>query len=1067
MIAHATPQERLPELISRLGAVLREIDEATGGQVDALVDAGGQVTYLLRGAQEALVRQEQEFRALAENASDLILRLDTDLRLVYGNPAALRVFGRPLEALRGRSVCELSRGGAGAAEWEAALREAVATGQPREGEFVFGGEAAPRVIHSRINPEFGADGALASLLVVSRDTTPMHAASRELAAAHARISGILESVTDAFYSVDPDWRFTYLNTRAELLLRRSRADLLGTVVWDAFPAALGTAFETEYRRVARERVPRVFEAYYAPLDSWREVHAYPADDGGISVYFRDISERKAREREAAGLVERLATKRALLESVLRQLPVGVVIAEAPSGQLLMGNEQVDRIFGHGYRPSGSIGEYGEWVGFHLDGRRVQADEWPLARALRTGKAAGPDEIRVLRADGTPGTARLSAAPVLDAQGSVIAGVVVIDDVTEQRATLDALRASEERYHLVSLATNDIIYDWDLLQGRLTRNMAIGLLGYSHAQIPQTLEWFLEHLHPDDTARVRASLQRFLADEDLFWSEDYRFRRADGSYAHVYDRAHLVRGDDGRPERMIGAMVDVSQRDAADAALHHQALLLDTVEQAVIATDLQGNITYWNRFAQELYGWRRDEVLGRPVLEVTPADEMVAEAAEILRRLACGESWSGQFRLQRKDGGTFLAQVTNTPICGPSGELVGVVGVSFDITERRELEEQLRQAQKMEAVGQLAGGVAHDFNNLLTVIQGTVELLKADLPEADPVREDIHQIGEAAERAAGLTRQLLAFSRRQILKPQQVNLGGLIGGMLPMLKRLIGEDVELRFQAGAAAAEVEADPGQLEQVLLNLVVNARDAIPATGGRIVVETHEVQVRAADEAFDPGVPPGRYAMMVVSDSGVGMPEEVRRRVFEPFFTTKDPGKGTGLGLSTVYGIVKQSGGYIFVDSASGTGTTFRVYLPSRTTPGPARPAAPPALPTGTETVLLIEDEEAVRSLTRRVLTRHGYTVLEARDGHQALALARVHGARIHLVISDVVMPEMSGPTAAGQITSLIGEVPVLYMSGYTDDDILRRGIQTADAHFLQKPFSPHTVLAQVRSLLDARRR
>jgi PAS domain S-box-containing protein len=1063
VIAHSSPQERLPELISRLGALLEEIDEATGGQVDALVDAGGQVTYLLRGAQEALVRQEQEFRALAENSPDHILRLDTGLRLVYGNPAALRVQDMSLEELRGTPLGELTRREAGTAEWLAAIQEVVAAGKPRDADFLFGEGASERVFHSRLNPEFGPDGHLVSVLVVSRDTTASHASSRELAAAHKRISGILESVTDAFFSVGAEWRFTYLNPRAELLLRRGKSELLGRDLWEAFPEALGSRFEKEYRRVVTEGTPRVFEEYFGPLDSWLEVHAYPADTGGIHVYFRDISERKAREREAAELLDRLATKQALLEAVLRQLPVGVVIAEASSGQLVMGNEQVARIFAHGFQPSGSIGEYGEWVGFHPDGRRVQADEWPLARALRTGELAGPDEVRVVRADGSPGIARFCATPVLDTGGSVIAGVVVINDVTDQRAALDALRSSEERYQLVGLATNDIIYDWDFIEGRITRNQALRVLGYSPTEIPCTFEWYAERVHPDDGARVGASLERFLEGDDLFWTQNYRFRRVDGSYAHIYDRAHLVRRSDGRPERMIGAMLDVSEREAAGAALHHQALLLDTVEQAVIATDLEGRITYWNRFAEHLYGWTRDEVLGRPLVEVTISDE--AHPSRIVETIASGVSWSGQFSIRRKDGTSFLAQVTDTPISGPAGELVGMVGVSFDVTERRELEEQLRQSQKMDAVGQLAGGVAHDFNNLLTVISGTVELLRSDLEDAT-LLEDLDQIGDAAERAAGLTRQLLAFSRRQILKPQAVNLTALVGGMLPMLKRLIGEDIELRFEASAAAPHAEADPGQLEQVLLNLVVNARDAIAGANGRIVMQTRETEAARGDERLEVALPPGRYAVMVVSDSGAGMTEEVRQRVFEPFFTTKEPGTGTGLGLSTVYGIVKQSVGFIFVDSAPCAGTEIRVYLPLLETAASPAKASPQPLPSGTETVLLIEDEEAVRSLTRRVLTRNGYTVVGARDGAEALALARREGAAFDLAISDVVMPGMSGPPVAEELRAPVGGVPVLYMSGYTDDEILRRGIHTSDTHFLQKPFTTSSLLTQVRSVLDQER-
>src|SRR5436309_13230732 len=383
---------------------------------------------------------------------------------------------------------------------------------------------------------------------------------------------------------------------------------------------------------------------------------------------------------------------------------------------------------------------------------------------------------------------------------------------------------------------------------------------------------------------------------------------------------------------------------------------------------------------------------------------------------------------------------------------------------RQSEERLRQAQKMEAVGRLAGGVAHDFNNLLTVITSYSDLLLEDLGSDEPERYDDHQLRKAAEAAAALTRQLLAFSRQQVLQPRALDLKATVTGIEKLLKRLIGEDVRLTTFLAPDLGVVKADPGQIEQIIVNLAVNARDAMP-TGGRLTIEAANVEM---DEAYARGhapARPGRYVMLALSDTGIGMDERTRARVFEPFFTTKDPGKGTGLGLATVYGIVKQSGGFVWVYSEPGHGTTFKVYLPRVDEPPEPAPAAPAIAEPGrgTETVLVVEDAASVRMVTRQVLERYGYLVLEAPNGDTALHLEAKHPGRIHLLLTDVVMPGLSGRQLAEQLAQLRPDMKVLYASGYAADAIVHHGILESGIAYLQKPFTPETLARRVRQVLD----
>jgi PAS domain S-box-containing protein len=412
--------------------------------------------------------------------------------------------------------------------------------------------------------------------------------------------------------------------------------------------------------------------------------------------------------------------------------------------------------------------------------------------------------------------------------------------------------------------------------------------------------------------------------------------------------------------------------------------------------------------------------------------------------------------------TFESHVQ--PLRDLEGVISGVIGIGLDITERKNLADQLRQSQKMQAIGQLAGGVAHDFNNLLMVVKGQVEILLNRIPANSTLRNNVEQVDKAADRASGLTRQLLAFSRMQVLQPRVLDLNEVVGGMTKMFSRVIGENIEMTFVPGASLGRVKADPGQIEQVLLNLVVNARDAMP-DGGRLTIETSNIHLDSDYGAKHHNIEPGAWVMLTVSDTGCGIDAQTQMRIFEPFFTTKEKGKGTGLGLATVYGVVKQSGGYIYVYSEVGQGTTFKIYLPEVMADVdkdvPEKTSVP--APRGTETVLFVEDEESVRELVTEYLTAAGYNVLVASDGAQGLKTAAAHKGTIGILVTDVVMPKISGRELASRLAAERPNMKVLFISGYTDDSIFRHGVLEGGVAYLQKPFNLKAIAQKIREVLD----
>ncbi len=610
-------------------------------------------------------------------------------------------------------------------------------------------------------------------------------------------------------------------------------------------------------------------------------------------------------------------------------PFGVIGLDA-SGAVTVWSKAAETIFGW---------RAGEVLGRALPTVPPERRE-ELDRLLARPTMVNAQETVRLRRDGSRIDISLTAWSLHDARGHLIGAMGVHQDITERKRAAEAVRRSEERFRIVATTTNDVVYEWDIVaQSHWWSENMRQILGYEpgEVQVGRSTAWE-KLLHPEDRHRVQGALEELIEQRAEVWRSEYRLQRRDGSWAYVFDRGRVLLDADGKPVRMLGAMMDITERREAEDALHRS-------------------------------------------------------------------------------------------------------------------EEQLRQATKMEAIGRLAGGVAHDFNNLLTSVLGHAGLALESVEPHSALRDDLLEIQAAGTRAAALTRQLLAFSRKQVLEPRLVDLNGVVGGIARMLRRTIGEDIELVTRLAPDLGAVRADPVQMEQVLLNLAVNARDAMPH-GGRLTIETSNVRLAT-----------GALVRVRVHDNGIGMGEEVRAHLFEPFYTTKDVGKGTGLGLATAYGIVQQSGGNISVTSVEGQGSTFVVDLPLvRGEPIPVEPS-PVFIPRGgSETVLLVEDEESVRSLTRRVLELQGYQVLSAASGEAALALSRQYPARIHLLLTDVVMPGISGPKLAEVMLEERRGLRLIYMSGYAAT-MLERGIQLSpDTAFLQKPFTTEQLMRRVREVLDA---
>lgn len=658
--------------------------------------------------------------------------------------------------------------------------------------------------------------------------------------------------------------------------------------------------------------------------------------------------------------------------------------------------------------------------------------------------------------------RGDARPEGRADGSVL-WHGYITDVTEREREREALRESETRFRIQVEHAPEAIVVYDVERNRFVdanRN-AEALFGCTRAELlTHSLAELSATEQPDGKASADAAaafIDRALRGETPIFEWQHRTVHGEDVLCEIrlaalpYAGRTLVRG----------SLTDIRERRRLDAMLHQLEAAIASSLSAIAIADLEGRLTYVNQAFLDLWGHtHRDDVLGRSVLTFWREP---AEAGRVVEALARSNAWSGELDAQRVDGTRRTLALRANRFTDTDGRPLGMLASFVDITEERALQARLRQVERLESVGRLAGGVAHDFNNLLTVINGYLDLARAAITNDHPVGTHLGEIAHAADSAASLTRQLLAFSRQQIIAPRPLDLNAVVTRVTGMLQRIIGEDVQLEVFPATDLGTVRFDPGQAEQILLNLAVNARDAMP-NGGRLTIETANVSLDAEAAAANPSATPGDFVMLAVTDTGVGMSAETREHAFEPFYTTKGVGEGTGLGLAMIHGAVMQNGGRVEVYSEPGEGTCFKVYLPRLAEAPSAEPAESPTFPAGgSETLLVVEDDPSVRALARRLLERLGYTVIAHASGAEALAWLAGSTQPVHLLLTDVVMPGMNGRQLADQVETMRPGTRVLFTSGYTANVIVQQGVLKPNVAYLPKPYNAALLARRVREVLD----
>jgi two-component system, cell cycle sensor histidine kinase and response regulator CckA len=843
---------------------------------------------------------------------------------------------------------------------------------------------------------------------------------------------LLERIGEGIFALDPDWRFAYLNRQAERVLSRLSGtpptDLLGTVIWDR-PALADSLLGRALHRAYADQTAVVHEVPDIGTRGSVEVRAYPTDEG-LTVLLRE-------DPQAGHTAQILDGMHEAFLGCDHEWRVSHVNARADAVLSRLGVQRV-RLIGQNI-----------WHALPgLAGSRIQAE------AFRSHAQGTPVELEEF----LPAFNQWFSLRIVPTNNGLVCYAGELPDGTQAE---HALHASEERFRQLVESIDDVVFRLDREQrcvdvfGRFLEREGLDpakLVGRTTRQI----------VGEDDAEPHEAANLRALAGETVTY--EWILRSPHGM-RHMQTTLSPLHGPYGEVTGIVGVGRDVSQRVEVGKELQRWARIFEHAGWGVAIVSADGIIETVNPAFAAMHGWSVEELRGKPMADLSASQHEFPRMNPLFDERG-HQIWETE--RVRRNSQVFPALIDATAVRDPDGRVIYYAVNVQDLTERRRAEEQVRQAQKMEAVGRLAGGVAHDFNNMMMIIMGFSDFLLTTLDRTDPRWADADEIRKAAERAMHLTRQLLGFGRQQLVARHVLSLNEVVAGMERMLRPLLGEDIRLVTRLSVGLGGVEADYGQMEQVVMNLALNARDAMRG-GGRLTMETLDVDLPEGYAYRQVGldIPPGPYVMLLVSDTGHGMSPEVKARLFEPFFTTKPATQNTGLGLATVYGIVVQSGGYIWVDSEPERGTTFKICLPrvepeDELTQIPLEPSRPGR---GSEHILLVEDEDAVRSVAARVLLNQGYTVIQARNGEEALDLLSELGDSVDLVLTDVVMPDMGGLALAEKLKAEKPELRLLYMSGYSEADKLQPGMSNFQIPFLQKPFSAESLILKVREVLDVK--
>ncbi|MGA2477360.1 MAG: PAS domain S-box protein [Spirochaetia bacterium] len=1043
--------------------------------------------------QSSLEQERATLHMLFDNLPDGIFLKDRESRFIFANKAQAALIGaRDPKELIGRTDSDFvpkDLADRCRADDQRVMESGTGVTDIEEPSQAAGGGI--RIVLTAKVPIFDAAGAVTGIVGISRDITER----KELERKNQQLATLVESSDDAIVGYDLNRRITAWNGGAERLYGYTKEEIIGKPTSLTIPPEL----EEEARHM-RERLIQSGQVVRYKTTRLRKdgsrimvalTNSVIRDEEGRTVGIastaHDVTLRKRAE-------EALRDSERQLTEIVDFLP-DATLAIDKEGRVIIWNKAIEKMTGIPATQMIGKGDHAYAVPFYGRASMQLVDfvledytEIPVrySNITREGDTLSAEVFCNALYNNTGAWVFSKVSPLRNQSGAIIGAIESIRDITMRRRTEEALRESEQRYRSLVEKSKDGIFvaqDGFLKYGN---RAALVLVGYSEQEL--SARPFIELIHPDDRAKVVDRYQKRLGGEEVESRYTFRLIRKDGDIKWVELGATLLYFE-GKPAT-LNIITDITERRQAEEVLQESerrlSEIVDFLPDATFAIDTEGTITAWNRAIEQMTGKTKKQMLGCRNYEYAIPFYGHRRPILIDFTLDSQEEINEKYAFVEKRGDTCLAEVFTpllhegkgahlwgvaTLLRNEKGKIVGAIESIRDITirkraeeEKAKLEGQLLQAQKMESVGRLAGGVAHDFNNMLGVILGHTEMALELVDPGQPVHADLEEIRKAAERSADLTRQLLAFARKQTVAPRVLDLNQTVEGMLTMLERLVGEDVHLTWQPKADLWPVMVDRSQIDQILTNLCVNARDAI-SNVGKIIIETENSVIDKAYCTDHAGFVAGEYVLLAVTDDGCGMDKETLSHMFEPFFTTKGIGKGTGLGLATVYGIVKQNSGFINVYSEPDHGTRFTIYLPrysGKTEQARGMQAEGPAL-RGHETILLVEDEPASLKLIRKMLEGQGYTVLTAGTPGEAIRLAREHVGEIHLLMTDVIMPEMNGRDLARNLLSLYPHLKRLFASGYTANVIAHHGVLSEGVHFIQKPFSIRVLAAKVREALD----